>query len=94
MDDSQSADRLVLAIVESARASAVQAALVDEKFRVTRLSTAGGFLKRGNVTLLIGVTTEQVEQVVQIIKKHAKRARDGQSGGCIKRQVVAAESIL
>ena len=79
MDDSQSADRLVLAIVENAHASTIQAALVDKRFRVTRLNTAGGFLKKGNATLLVGVTTEQVEQVIEIIKKHTNKPKDGQS---------------
>jgi uncharacterized protein YaaQ len=49
----------------------------------TRLSTAGGFLRRGNVTLLIGVAPEQVDDVLQIIGAHCRlraQARPVESG--------------
>ncbi len=68
MDDSQNAERLIIAIVENAHAGNVQGALVEKKFRVTRINTAGGFLRKGNVTLLIGVTTDQVDDAIEIIR--------------------------
>ena len=74
MDDSQNAERLVLAIVENAHAGDVQGALVEKKFRVTRINTAGGFLRKGNVTLLIGVATDQVDEVIEIISEHTPKA--------------------
>lgn len=74
MDDSQNAERLVLAIVENAHAGNVQSALVEKKFRVTRINTAGGFLRKGNVTLLVGVPADQVDEVIEIIRAHTPKA--------------------
>ena len=70
LDESKAAERLVLAIVQSSHAGTVQTALLDNKFRVTRINTAGGFLRRGNVTLLVGVASEQVDDVIEIIREH------------------------
>ena len=80
MDDSQNAERLIIAIVENAHAGSVQGALVDKKFRVTRINTAGGFLRKGNVTLLIGVTTDQVDDAIEIIRLQSPKT-EGEDPG-------------
>jgi uncharacterized protein YaaQ len=36
--------------------------------RLTRINTAGGFLRRGNATLLIGVEEAQVDEVLSLIQ--------------------------
>ncbi len=64
----------MLAVVENAHAGNVQNALVEKKFRVTRINTAGGFLRKGNVTLLAGVPADQVDQVIEIIRERTRRA--------------------
>ena len=46
--------KLIIAIVNSDDSSAVQGALTEKGYFVTKLSTTGGFLKKGNVTLMIG----------------------------------------
>jgi uncharacterized protein YaaQ len=38
-------------------------------FTVTRLASTGGFLRKGNVTLLLGLESGQVETVISILKK-------------------------
>jgi uncharacterized protein YaaQ len=73
LDDNQNAERLVLAIVQNAHAGNVQGALVEKKFRVTRINTAGGFLRKGNVTLLIGVAADQVDEVIEVIREHTPK---------------------
>ena len=65
-------DKLVIAIVQSDDANAVQSALVDAEYRVTRINTAGGFLRRGNVTLLTGVPASDVETVVEIVRANVR----------------------
>ena len=40
-------------------------------FSSTRLSTTGGFLRAGNVTLLIGVEDKMVQTVIDIIKEYS-----------------------
>jgi len=63
--------KLVIAILKDEQASRVLDALVASEYRATRINTAGGFLKKGNSTLLIGVEDEQVDEVLNIIKGKA-----------------------
>ena len=66
--------KMITAIVNKKDANEVCDALAEEKFSFTKMATTGGFLKSGNVTLLIGTEDEQVENALAIIKKHcAKR---------------------
>lgn len=48
--------------------------LVEHEFRVTRINSAGGFLKRGNATLVIGVEDEKVGEVVELIRDAVQHA--------------------
>jgi uncharacterized protein YaaQ len=59
--------KLVLAIVQDQDASRVVDALVADHFGATRINTHGGFLKRGNATLLVGVDADEVDHVIEII---------------------------
>lgn len=61
--------KLIVAIVKDTDALAVTDALVAEEFGVTRVASTGGFLRRGNVTLLIGVEPEAVERVFEVIEE-------------------------
>lgn len=63
---------LVLAILQSDDADPVTRALVTAGFRVTRISTAGGFLRRGNVTLLVGVEETRVDEVLKTIEGNCR----------------------
>jgi uncharacterized protein YaaQ len=58
---------LVLSVVQNDDAEPVTRALLTAGHRVTRINTAGGFLRRGNVTLLVGVDEAQVDDVLRII---------------------------
>ena len=71
MEESSDAQKLIVAVVQNQHAGEVQAGLLEADYRVTRINTAGGFLRRGNVTLLIGVHSEQVDEVIDIIKDRA-----------------------
>ena len=62
--------KLVVAIVQDADAGAVIDALVQGEFRSTRINTSGGFLKRGNATILVGVEDERVPDVLRLISEH------------------------
>ena len=68
MEDSVDAQKLIVAIVQSHHAGEIQAGLLEADYRVTRINTAGGFLRRGNVTFLIGVHSDQVDEVIDIVK--------------------------
>lgn len=63
--------KLVICIVNGDDASAITQALSRRGFSSTRLSTAGGLLSAGNVTLLIGVDEERVQTVIDIVRTHS-----------------------
>ena len=63
----------IIAIVNSDDSSSVQAALTEEGYFVTKLSTTGGFLKKGNTTFFIGTNDDKVEHAVGIIKENSKK---------------------
>jgi uncharacterized protein YaaQ len=60
--------KLVVAIVKDSDAMDVSDALVENDFRMTRIASTGGFLRRGNVTLLIGLEDEQMELLFATIQ--------------------------
>jgi uncharacterized protein YaaQ len=63
---------LILAIVQNEDADAIVRALLAPGYRVTRINTAGGFLRRGNVTLLVGAEPEKVDDVLGIIQANCR----------------------
>lgn len=63
--------RLIIALLRDADGEEVLKALLDANYRVTRIASTGGFLRRGNSTLLIGVEKERVEAAVQLIRDHS-----------------------
>ena len=62
--------KMITAIVNKKDAGEVCDALSEERFTFTKMATTGGFLKAGNVTLLIGTDDEKVDDVLAIIRKH------------------------
>ena len=63
--------RLIFAIIHDADSESVLQALLDASYSVTRIASTGGFLKRGNATLLIGANPERVTDAIQIIREHS-----------------------
>ncbi len=67
---------LIIAILRDANGEEVLQALLDADYRVTRIASTGGFMRRGNSTLLIGVEKERVENAIQLIRDHSAPAID------------------
>ncbi len=65
--------KLVIGIVSDADASAVLSQLNRAHFMATKLATTGGFLRSGNVTLLVGVEENEVPEVIGIFKEHCSK---------------------
>lgn len=61
--------KLVVAILGDDRASRLTENLTGAGFSATKLASTGGFLRRGSATFLIGVEADQVETVIDIIRK-------------------------
>ncbi|NMB07262.1 MAG: hypothetical protein GX981_02595 [Tissierellia bacterium] len=64
--------KLIIAIVQDEFTNQVIKDLMAKKYRTTKLSSTGGFLKSGNTTLLIGVDNREVKNVVSIIEESCK----------------------
>lgn len=60
--------KLIYAIVRYDNEDEVITALTKKHYSVTKLATTGGFLKKGNTTLIIGTEEEHVSDVIDIIK--------------------------
>ncbi len=65
--------KLVTAIVNKEDARAVCNELLRNKFYVTRLSTTGGFLMAGNMTLMIGTEDDRVDECIDCISKYCRQ---------------------
>lgn len=65
--------KLIIAIVNSDDSTSVQASLTKAGYFVTKLSTTGGFLKKGNTTFFIGTDDDKVERAISIIKDNSKK---------------------
>jgi uncharacterized protein YaaQ len=66
--------KLLVFVTEDAVADSAVDALVEQGFRVTRLASSGGFLRRGNTTLLAGVEDTAVTKAQQTVSTVAEGA--------------------
>ena len=64
--------KLVIAVIQNEVADTVVDALLEADFRTTRLASTGGFLRRGNTTLMIGADESQVDYVLDLIRQTAR----------------------
>jgi uncharacterized protein YaaQ len=70
--------KLIFAIVRDTDDVAVINQLVSQDYRVTKVASTGGFLRRGMVTLLIGVDEDQVRPVIELIRSTCSQPESGQ----------------
>lgn len=61
--------KLMVCIVDNKYGSRLVHSLSDKGYRVTKLASTGGFLKKGNDTLLIGVRNDGIEHLQQELKE-------------------------
>jgi uncharacterized protein YaaQ len=60
--------KLVIIIASDADADRLMKQLIDQGYPATKVSSTGGFLHRGNATILSGVEAAEVEQVVAMVR--------------------------
>ena len=60
--------KLIIAIVRDNDNEPISQALISSGFRVTRVASTGGFLRRGSSTLMIGVENDKVDEAIQHIR--------------------------
>jgi uncharacterized protein YaaQ len=63
--------KMILAIVRDSDNEPVSQALIGAGFRVTRIASTGGFLRRGSSTLMVGVENEKVDEAIDVIRNSA-----------------------
>ena len=87
--------KLIIAIVNKEDASELLHRLSKAGYMSTRLATTGGFLRKGNVTLLIGTEEEKVDPCLEIIRGCCSRQTQliTPAAGSSAEQVFAAAPI-
>lgn len=65
--------KLLLAIISSDDLNSVNKALYKEHFQSTRLATTGGFLSKGNSTIIVGCEDKDVDKVIELISSESKK---------------------
>lgn len=63
------AHKLLVMIVADADADALVRALVQRRHAATKIGSSGGFLRRGNTTLLCGVPAGAVDDVLALVAR-------------------------
>jgi uncharacterized protein YaaQ len=64
--------KLILTIVSHDDSTSVIQNLMHKGFSVTKLATTGGFLMKGNTTLLVGCEEEKVQEAIDTITEYSK----------------------
>jgi uncharacterized protein YaaQ len=64
--------KLVVIIASDADADRLMKTLIEQGFPATKISSTGGFLRRGNATILSGVDAAEVEQVLAMVRTECR----------------------
>jgi len=70
--------KMIIAILRDVDSDTVTRALTASNFRVTRIASTGGLLRRGVTTLLVGVDDGKVETAIQVLKENCSPAIEGE----------------
>lgn len=73
--DTSRDNKLILAILQEEDYDQTVEMLNEKNFFVTKLSSSGGFLKKKNVTIMIGVEEERLPEVTAILEKYAGKRK-------------------
>ena len=65
--------KMITAVVQEEDSEDVVHHLMQAGYYATKIGSTGGFLARGNVTLLMGVEDGEVEKVVDIVRHHCRQ---------------------
>lgn len=64
--------KLVIAIVQDEDSENLIRSLNENNFKVTKISSTGGFLKAGNVTILSGIEDEELDKFMGLLEENSK----------------------
>jgi len=75
--------KMIVAILKDDDTEVVLQTLTTGGLRVTRVASTGGFFRKGDTTLFIGVEDGQVNTAIQLLREKTTAADDGQKRGTI-----------
>jgi uncharacterized protein YaaQ len=64
--------KLIMCVIDDMDIHALLDDLSEGGFQATKLASSGGFLRRGNTTLLIGIDDDKKDDVLRLIRKVCK----------------------
>lgn len=68
--------KLIIAIINSEDSHTVIEEITKAGFYSTKLSTTGGFLRTGNMTLLMGVDDDKVDSLLDILRENCRKREE------------------
>ncbi|MFC1641003.1 cyclic-di-AMP receptor [Patescibacteria group bacterium] len=74
-------EKLIIAIINSPNINTVKQALLEKDVRLTEVQSFGGFTGKKSATFYIGAEAKQVDDIIDTIKKKAKRKSEFIAGG-------------
>ena len=86
--------KLVMAIYPEELSTTILDTLMGAQYRATLISTTGGWLRKGNATLMIGVQAHQVDDVLNRIEKCCAGRAQGAGESCATVFVLDVEKYL
>lgn len=83
-----------MAVVQADEAAKTTEALIEAGFRVTRIATTGGWLRRENTTLLSGVEDERVEEMLAVLHRLGVRSAPATSDSAPEAAATTGRGIV
>ena len=68
MDNGNGQLKLVIIIASDSDAEKLTRKLIEQGYPATKVSSTGGFLRKGNATILSGVEASEVDQIVAMVR--------------------------
>lgn len=68
--------KLIIAIIRNEDAKKLTQALLAKEYHLTEIASRGGFLRKPNTTILVGIKDKQVKEVLGIIKKNCSAHKE------------------
>lgn len=68
--------KLLIAVINSDDSHVVLDEITKAGFYATKLSTTGGFLRAGNLTLLMGVEDDKVDELLDILRTNCHKREE------------------
>ncbi|MFL2647258.1 MAG: cyclic-di-AMP receptor [Dehalococcoidia bacterium] len=75
LDESNPVDKLCFIVVSDTDSGKLSEQMSSKGFASTKIGSSGGFLRRGNVTLITGISSSRLDELMDLIKSicHARK---------------------